>query len=378
MPEFHAEYGGSNAERWLNCHGSTSLLRQVPRRPSNVDADRGTALHHAAERILTEQGLEPEQFLGVKINDVVLEQADIEDLRIAVDAADEIIGTYGEKADIRTETFVTFLEKGGKILSGGSFDLGIADGKRGAIVDFKFGSGIVEAASDQNLFYAIAARKALPAFKGVEEWDCYIVQPAMDPAIDKVTYPNSALDRREQEQLTAIKLGEAPMPAYVEGEWCKYCDAKLVCPAKTQRLATLTAPNHIMDLDELGAQLLKLKSWDPWRKEAEERLHHEMSHGVEVKDWILTMKRAIRLWKDEAATILRFKQKKVSEDKYMVRTLVTPAQAEKQKLLSKADVDELANPVSSGTTIAPAESGKKPVLSPTAMGNALKAIGLKG
>ena len=378
MPEFHAVYGGSNAERWLNCHGSTKLLQQVPKRPTNPAAERGTALHAAAERILMEEGLEPEQFLGVTIKGVTLEADDIADLRIAIDAVDEIVANYSENAIITTETFVTFLDgvnPDDPPRSGGSFDLGIADGKRGAIVDFKFGQqGIVEAASDQNLFYAIAARKSLDAFKMVEEWDCYIVQPAMDPATDKVIYPGTALDRREQEQYTAIKLSEAPNPHFTEGEWCGWCDAKLVCPLKTQRLATLTAPNHILDLNELGQQLAKLRRWDKWREEAEERLHHEMTHGVEVNNWKVVAKRAIRKWRDEAATILRFKQAKVDEDRYMVRELVSPAQAEKQKLLSKQDVAELSNPVSSGTTIAPVDDKRPAVLSTTALANALKAI----
>lgn len=378
MPEFHAEYGGSNAERWLFCAGSTQLLRQVPRSPTNPAAERGTALHAAAEHVLLND-VEPETLLGVTIKGIKLGEPEIKDLRIAIDSADAIAACYSKDAYIVTETFATFLrDKAGNVISGGTFDIGIADGKRGAIIDFKFGSqDIIEPSADQLLFYAIAARDSIPEFAKVEEWDCWVIQPAMDPAHDKVTYPNSVLDRRREEQLIAIRLAEAPNPSYTEGEWCEYCDAKLSCPAKLQRLSTLTAPNHTMDLKDIGAQLAKWKSWTKWMEEAEKRLHHELEHGnvtAESIGWKLVMKRGKRVWKNEAEAIGKFKALKVPETSYMITEVISPYQAEQQRLLPKKEVEALAHSVSSGTTIAPIDDKRSPVIPIAALDNALRHI----
>lgn len=375
MPDFHAVYGGSNSDIWANCHGAPGLWAQVPARPAGAAAVRGTALHAAMERLIGEEGLTPEKFLGVTILGYKIEQGDIQALHTALDAYDEICEQYSENAVILSERFVTFLEGEGtpeRPESGGSMDVGIADGPRGAIVDFKFGEGEVAATATQNLFYACAARRSLKHFARVEVWDCYIIQPSFDPAIDRTSYPASVLDRSEQQFLSAIKLSKAPNPPFAEGEWCKWCPAKLVCPPKTQRLATLTAPNHVLDLAELGAQLKKLKSWDAWREEAEERIHHELENGVAVPGWKLVAKRAIRQWIDEAAAVLKFKSLKIPQSQYMISKLVSPAQAE--KILPKAEVAKLANPVSSGTTIAPDDDKRPAVLAPAALGAALKKV----
>lgn len=378
MPEFHAEYGGSNCERWLYCAGSTKLLRQVPRSPTNPAAERGTALHAAAEHVLLSDNTEPEALLGAKIKGVTLEQGEIADLRIAIDAVDHIVSCYSDRAHVVTERFVEFMRRpDGTILSGGTFDLGIADGKRGAIVDLKFGSqDIVDADADQLLFYAIAARDSLPQFAKIEEWDCWVVQPAMDPAYDKVTYPSSFLDRRREELLIAIRAAEAPQPTYTEGEWCKYCDAKLVCPAKVNRLETLTAPNHILDLKELGERMLRIREWIKWYGDAEKRILHELEHGNAPPDlgWKLVQKRPRRVWKSEAEAVLRFKKFKVPEEQYMIREVISPAQAEKLKVMGKKDIDALAHAVSSGVTIAPLDDKRSAVIPIKALDNALRHI----
>ncbi len=374
MPDFHATYGGSNSDIWSNCHGAPGLWAQVPKRPAGPAAVRGSALHACMERLIGEEGLTTKQFLGVTIMGYTVELPDVEALDIALNAYDDIVANYSEKALILSERFVTLLldPEGGAPISGGSMDVGIADGERGAIADFKFGGEEVEATGTQNLFYATAARRSLPEFARIKEWDCYIIQPAFDPAIDKVTFPVTVLDRAEQEFLTAIKLSKAPNPPFLEGEWCKWCPAKLVCPPKVNRLATLTAPNHILDLDDLGEQLVRLRSWDKWREEAEERLHHELEHGTPIKGWKLVAKRAVRQWVDEAAAILKFKTLKISSTQYMVTKLISPAQAE--KILPKAEVNKLANPVSSGTTIAPMEDKRPAVLAPAALGEALRKV----
>lgn len=373
MPEKHVLYGGSSASMWKNCAGWAGLMKQVPKRPVGMAAHEGTAQHACMERLLQDPDLEPKSFLGMKVTTeggpIEITKAHVGAITVALQAYEDILDTFPEDAVVVSEKFVST----GADDEGGSMDAGVTTRKRAAIIDFKFGQIEVGAESDQNFWYSVCARHEMPDLFGkVVEWESYIIQPAYDPAVEVVKFPVGVLDRWEQEARTAIQMSKAPNPHFIEGDHCEWCDGKLACPAKTQRLNTLTAPNHILDLDELGRQLRVLKSWDKWRDEAEGRILHELEHGRQFKDWKLVNKRAIRQWTTEAAAVAEFKRRKVSADRYMVTKLISPAQAEEQRLMTKAEVAKLANPVSSGRTIALMES-KTPAVMPTeALKQALK------
>jgi len=363
MPTIHKVYGGSNSERWKHCAGYASLSAQVPRRPTSEAAQKGTAQHAVMEQLLNDSSLDPDRFLDATVLGVTLEKEHIAEISIALESYDYILEQYPEDAVLFSERMVDLTDE-----AGGTCDAGIAAGEIGAIIDFKFGQMEVDVTDAQGLFYGICARKTEPAFAKVKQLDVWIIQPAFEPAHVKTSYPEHLLDLEETNFLAAIKASQMPNPVYIEGEWCDKgmgCEAKLACPAKLQRLETLTQPNHVLDLDDLGAMLKKFKSWKKWMEEAEERLLYELEHGRKNPHWKLVDKRATRQWKSEAKAITAFRKAKVDDDTFMPRSLVSPAQAEKEKLLSKKIVEDLAHPVSSGHTIAPHED-KRPAVIPVA------------
>lgn len=369
----HVLYGGSSAEIWSHCLGWARLVSQVPKRLVGMAAHEGTAQHACMERLLSDPELQPQAFIGNKVQTeggpVEITEAHVAAITVALQAWEDIADTFGDDAVVMSEKFVST----GNDDEGGSMDGSITDRKRAAIVDFKFGQVEVPATGAQNLWYAVCARKEFPDLFGhVTDWESYIIQPAYDPAIDVIKFPASVLDRFEQEAATAIKMSKAPNPPFTEGDWCGWCDAKLVCPAKTQRLKTLTAPNHILDLDELSRQWVFLKSWDKWRDEAEERLLHELEHGRQFMDVKLVNKRAIQQWVDEAATINAFKKRRVTSERYLVTKVISPAQAEEQRLLPKDEVKQLAVPVSSGRKVALMTDKAQAVMPTEALKMALK------
>jgi len=372
MADKHVQYGGSNADKWLNCAGYAQLSQQVPRRPVGLAAVEGTAQHKCMEMMLENPELMPAKFLGTTVMGVEIRQDHVDALNVALTAYLDIVDSFSDEATLFSEKFVG-LRGSDDDRYGGTMDAGIVHGARGAIIDFKFGQMEVDSTGEQNLFYGVCARKSIPEFSEIEELASYIIQPAYDPAIDKTVYPVMVLDRFEQTVHTAIKLSEAPNPAFIEGEWCgKFCHCKLACPAKLQRLDTLTAPNHVLDLAEVGRMRLKLKEWEKWADEADERIQHELEHGTTVPGWKLVAKRAVRAWVDEAVAIATFRRLNKKPDEYLVTKLLSPAQAE--KMIGKIEVTKLATAVSSGNTIAP-ETDKRPaVLSPVALGQALRRL----
>jgi hypothetical protein len=363
----HSVYGGSNASMWLNCPGGVALRTQVPRHPAGLAAIHGSAQHEVMEQLLLDPDKMPEDFLASTVLGVKLEGHHIMAIKLALEEYQKIEETFPVLASLYSEREVGMTDE-----AYGSLDAALVGGKRAAIIDFKFGGQEVTADSDQGMVYACYARKSIPEFAKVEEIDLYIIQPAMDPPTDKRTVSAAVLDAFETTIGTAIRVSKQPGAPFVEGEWCQYCAAKLVCPSKTQRLDTLVAPNHTMNLDEIADRLLKIRGWKKWAEEAEERLQHEIENGVKVKGWKLVGKRAIRQWRDEAAAIAFFKSRKVPAAQYLVTKLLSPAQAE--KVIPKTEVNKLANPVSSGNTIAPVADPRPEVVSPQMFANVLKKI----
>lgn len=371
----HVVYGGSTAEIWRHCPGWASIVRRVPAKPVGPAAHAGTAQHTIMERLLRNPDLEPKKFEGVAVptegGDVTIDYGHVASLEIALEEWSKIEETFRDEdgeVQIFSERFVAADED-----QGGTVDGLIIQAPRAAFIDFKFGQYIVEASGWQNFWYMICARREMPSlFRGVQEWESWIIQPAYEPAFDRVVIPTSVLDRMEEEAMTAISASKAPNPHFVEGEWCDWCSAKLACPAKTQRLKTLTAPNDILDLSEVETQLMKLRSWDKWREDAEERLLHELEHGKQLLHFKLVAKRAIRKWRDEAAVIARLHEKGISKDKYMRIELHSPAQMEERHLLTKTETEKLADPVSSGNTIAPMADKRKAVMPTKALVEVLR------
>jgi hypothetical protein len=364
----HKVYGGSNSDRWSQCPGSPYLSTQVPPRPAGQAAIEGTAQHAVMEQLLNDGKLEPLHFLGSTILGVTLTQEHINAIDIALEAYMEIVDEFPEDAKLFAERGVDLTDE-----AGGTMDAGIVHGRRGAVIDFKFGQIEVEADGTQGLFYGVCARKTEPAFASIQQLDVYIIQPAYDPATVKISYPGEFLDTAERNFLNAIAVSKAPNPSFVEGEWCTWCPAKLVCPSKLQGLQTLTTANHILDLDELGGQVAKLQDWIKWAEEARERIQLELEHGRPNKYFKLVQKRAIRGWKSEANAIAQFRKAKIDDDVFMPRKMISPAAAEKG-MLPKKVVADLAVAVSSGNTIAPHADKRPPVLPTAALAAAVNRV----
>lgn len=368
MPLIHKLYGGSNSERWKYCAGYPYLSTQVPKKPTTPAAEKGTAQHAVMEQLLNDASLNPDDFTGTTVLGVEMTKDHVAEIGVALDSYQHILDQYPEDATLFSEQFVDLTDE-----AGGTMDAGIAKDGIGAVIDFKFGQHEVDVADAQGLFYGICARRTEPAFANIKQLDVWVIQPAFDPAHVKTSYPEHVLNVEEKNFLIAIKVSKSPNPIYTEGEWCEWCECKLVCPSKLGRLSTLTTPNHIMDLDDLGEMLMKIREWDKWRDEATDRLFHELQHGRTNKFFKLVEKRAIRQWTDNAKAIRAFRKAKIDDDTFMPRELISPAQAEKG-LLTKKVVADLAKPVSSGLTIAPMSDKRPPVLPTEALKAALRQI----
>jgi hypothetical protein len=338
--------GGSTAKRVINCPGSVALVAEMPPQPSSSYAEEGTLLHDEISR-----------FLGDLDYRFTCSQELIQDkLWPALDLLDEI--DPDKTMEYAVETRVGF----GDLLPGvfGSTDLMGRIGNKAIILDWKFGAGVPVPAeeNEQLMFYAAAAMRTPEAkwvFDGATEVELVIIQP---PTIKRWTTTIKRIKQFEQTLIRAVKIAEQPDAPLKNGDHCRWCAAKPVCPIMTGAVDRAVAIKmDKIDVDKIGAYLHNADLLEDWIKDLRSLAEEMMKKGKPVPGWKMVPKRATRSWvKEEDAKVALLQHLKESE--VMVTKLISPAAAEK---LMKKLPDGLTVAISSGNTIAP-ESDPRPAV----------------
>ena len=342
--------GGSTAKRVINCPGSVALVAQMPPQPSSKYAEEGTLLHDAISNFLGADG----GTFGAPIE--LIE----EKLLPALALLDEV--DPNKEMLYEVETRVGF----GDLLPGvfGSTDLLGRIGNKAIILDWKFGSGVPVPAeeNEQLMFYAAAAMRTPDAhwvFDGATEVELIIIQP---PVIKRWTTTIERIKQFEQTLIKAVKLAEQPDAPLKNGDHCRWCAAKPVCPIMTGAVdRAIALKMEKIDVDKLGAYLHNADLLESWIKDLRALAEEMMKKGKPVAGWKMVPKRATRSWVKEedakAALLKHLKESEVIETK-----LVSPAAAEKLLKAQKLKLpDGLTVAISSGNTIAP-ESDPRPAV----------------
>jgi CRISPR/Cas system-associated exonuclease Cas4 (RecB family) len=353
--------GGSTAKRVMNCPGSVALCAKMPPKPSSKYADEGTLLHNVMDLILTTNQM-PESFVGMEYKDIKLTQELIED---KVYPALQLLDQVDPKKEMEyaTETRVGFGDYLPDVF--GSTDLLGRIGSRAIILDWKFGSGVaVEAEENQQLmFYAAAAMRTKESqwvFEGATEIECIIVQP---PEIKRWVTTPERIKAFENELKVAVQIAQKPNAPLENGDHCRWCAAKPVCPKMTGAVdRALKSQIEALDVVHIGGYLKNADMLEQWITDLRALAHQVLESGKEVPGWKLVAKRATRQWVDEELAAKEL-MNDLSADELYTKKLLSPAQAE--KILKKAKKELPASHVvaiSSGSTLAPVDDPRPAVL----------------
>lgn len=339
--------GGSTAKRVLACPGSVALAARMPPQPASSYADEGTLLHEVMAQVLMSD-VPADALLGKRVGNATLTEELIDSkITPALAALDEISKTMMYEV----ETKLTF----GDDMPGvfGSADVIGRDNDRAYVIDFKFGDGVAVDAeeNEQLLFYAAAARhSAAWALSGVKEVELVIIQP---PFVRRWTTDIKRLERFELDLKRAVAKAQAPDAPIAQGDHCRWCPAKPICPAHMQLTDRLTR-GALKDLpaDQIADYLRKAEAVEAFIKELRELAQRMLENGVDVPGWKMVSKRATRQWvrdEDETAALLGALGIDPFEQK-----LLSPAQAEKALKRLKTELPaDMVTAVSSGDTLAP-------------------------
>ena len=353
--------GGSTAKRVMNCPGSVALCAKMPPKPSSKYADEGTLLHNVMDLILTTNQT-PESFVGMEYKDIKLTQELIED---KVYPALQLLDQVDPKKEMEyaTETRVGFGDYLPDVF--GSTDLLGRIGSRAIILDWKFGSGVAVDAEEnpQLMFYAAAAMRTKESqwvFEGATEIECIIVQP---PEIKRWVTTPERIKAFENELKVAVQIAQKPNAPLENGDHCRWCAAKPVCPKMTGAVdRAIKSQIEALDVVYIGGYLKNADMLEQWITDLRALAHQVLESGKEVPGWKLVAKRATRQWVDEELAAKEL-MNDLSPDELYTKKLLSPAQAE--KLLKKQKKELPASHVvaiSSGSTLAPVDDPRPAVL----------------
>ena len=344
--------GGSTAKRVINCPGSVALVATMPQQEGSSYANEGSLLHEAIAIVL-DTACAPEDMVGFEAHGLTLTQDLLERKLLP---ALNLLNEYdpATKLEFKTEEVVSF----GDLMPGvfGSSDIvGRLEG-RAVILDWKFGDGVMVEAEEnmQLMFYAAAALRTPAcawAFDGVTEIDCVIIQP---PYIRVWTTTLDRIAAFERQLVRAVAASGLPSAPLADGDWCKWCTAKPICPIKTGQLDRIKqVAMQSIDVDKLASYLAVADDVEDFIKSVRALAHQMLENDMPVPGYKLVAKRATRHWADPATAKARLLDLGLTETDVTKTELLSVAQSE--KVLKKHKIDlpsDMVVAVSSGSTLA--------------------------
>lgn len=362
----HSPLGASSAERWMNCPGSVALIHALTDGEGfeleDPDYRRDGTQAHALAAWCLEHGDDTDAWEGAELYPDLTEEM-MSAVQVYLDFVRKLPGRerYIElkmhKPDFHPMAYGTM-----------DFASIMATVEEADFVDYKHGEGIVVEVREnpQLMYYAYLmlgedqdtypdgmkirlhiCQPRAPHFQGqirtwettagfIRQWAHTILRPAMERTI--------------HDRYLSV------------GEWCRFCPAKLICPAMTSLSDEATykrdVPLQTMPAEQLGDlwvkwQWLKLRGKDLDAVTVHRALGGETIPGVKV-----VKKRSIRQWKDGAEEAAK---DKYGELVYNVPSFVGPPAVEKLPN-GTAFVAEWAFTPDNGLTI-DLETSSKPAVS---------------
>lgn len=397
MISVHSRFGGSACKRWLNCPGSVVLCDTVPPARESPYAREGTAAHWLAENSLRDD-VHPTHFLGELFNGVEVTQEMCDAVVAYLNVVTKEVARNPKHAELYVEKgFVLDVETAepGEVFGTNDAMVYHPDSGRLRVFDYKHGVGVTVDAedNDQLKFYAAGAVFSNPDWR-VKEVVLTIVQPRARDAeevgvVRDWTFSVADLLEFVVEVETAIAKAKTDDSQLSIGDWCRWCPAAAICPARERQAAeaatldfadvalvdTTDLPDpRDMDVERLSRVVAGLTLIQSWAAQCQERLEALVLAGIEVPGWKAVEKIGRAKWIEDPLKVTAAAQLEfgIDEDQIMPRKLATIGEVE--KLLkgagaTKDDIDsfklKFTVKESSGLTIAPI-SDRRPAINPLA------------
>jgi hypothetical protein len=376
----HSTFGGSIADRWMNCAGSTALVASVPPRASSAYASEGTAAHALAEHCLkqgewsshfyVDQPFDYDDHGETKTIVPTKEMTDAVNVYLDVVNAELAFAPDAELYVEQRFVLPIATAEPGEVFGANDAIVYIPSLRKLTIFDYKHGAGVSVSAEDNAQLKFYAAGALLTNDWPVAEIELVIVQPRTrdaddnDGGVKRWALPVAEVIEFAGEAEAAIAAAKAIHGVRVinrdtdltPGKWCRWCDAAGVCPAKERQALeasrldfndiTLVTPRSLpdvkaLDTARLGQVLVAIEIIEEWGKQVRAQVDDLLTQGVPVPGWKLVDKIGRRKWIDDETKIAGRLSAMfgIDEDDSRPRKLVTITEAERLIKASVTDKD---------------------------------------
>jgi hypothetical protein len=385
----HSRFGGSKADKWMSCVGSTALCDTVPSLAAGALAKEGSAAHALAALCLS-QDCHPRDYLGLwwQGEDVFLEAT--AEVQVTEEMCDAVVVYLNAVAheQARTKDAELYVEQR-FVLDVASADPGEVFGSNDAMVyhpstgrlvvfDYKHGVGVSVSAEDnaQLKFYATGAVWSKPDWR-IAELELVIVQPRSrdlqflpddadrEARLGIKRWPMNPLDlmdfQADVEDAIAraksvsgppwtatYKPGEGMSSAvFTTGSHCKWCDAAAVCPQKQRQIldqakldfadigeiksASDLPDVKAFDVSHLGDMLKSAQLLNDWLNQIQQFVEALVLSGTPVPGWKAVEKIGRAKWVSADEDVAAYVEMLfgIEADAIRPRKLTTITEAEK-------------------------------------------------
>lgn len=297
----HSPLGASSAERWMNCPGSVTLIKNLdlPQSDAPDYQTNGTAAHAALEDCMR-NGMDAWEVVGQEYNGVKI------DAEIA-DAIQVFIDTVREQQTHGTLTHIEFGIDAPDFHPQfyGTLDCGVVDNANATLFinDYKHGEGIMVDVEEnpQIMYYAYGLLRHNPL---IERVILRIIQPRGYHHDGPVRMWETTADHINEWAETVLRpamLATELDDDLDAGPWCRFCPAKLVCPLMKGLFgAAMTAdPKEIITFSDelLDKSYPYTQAVKHYLKAMEEQAYLRLNRGTEFTNLKLVPKKANRVFK---------------------------------------------------------------------------------
>lgn len=377
----HAKYSASGSERWISCPGSITLSERAPEEVESDYAREGTNAHFCLEMFLKNDRAK------TKAARQLLEKSGTypaEMIDHAEAAAREIWAMHdalpGSELLSETKAELDFVQPG---MFGTTDAAVVQEFGRLIVTDFKYGAGVlVDPENNSQLAYYALGIAAKHDYNFVDV-ELVVIQPrAFHPTGETVrrsVISVAELRGWEKTFRDGVERCEDPFADLAPGDWCRFCPARVLCPALSDRALAEARLEFTVD-DGLGSTAgelvappvtglaaadlsTALKAADrleDWISAVRSFAHDTLVKGGTIPGFKLVEKRSTRHWKDEAKAAKE--AKRLFGDKaFSAPELLSPAQLEKAmgRKATNVWVAERVTQISSGLTLV-TEADKRP------------------
>lgn len=396
----HATWSASATARNVQCPGALAL-GQGSSDEESIHAARGTAGHEVGEKCLRGDQ-NAVDFLGDTIK---TKKFSVEIDEEIVDSAQQYIDYVRQRAmrgTLLIEQKFKLDDLDPPFDAGGTGDavVYIASEKLLEIIDFKHGTGRVEAAENPQLrTYGLGALLANPGLD-VERVKTTIVQPrawdADDQTIrseelsvaDLVEWTAELLEAMHRSKQAEVELDACGGNSVLFDEWCAkwlrpgkctFCPVEGTCPALRKQALDVAkvwfdnddqpqignAPDRLSP-EELAKTLDMLGMLSDWSNAVRAYAKQQAEGGVAIPGYQLSETIGHRKWTDEAAVVASMIDSGLTKEEiYATPKLKSPAQMEKALgAKRKALVDPLTIRPVTGVSLVSAEKTSRPPVPP--------------